>query len=375
MAGKAVNRRALSARPAAWRKGWDDGYRSGSECGYHLGRCEAVMRKLPPSQLAWWDVRLLYITSGKGYPYSPLDDSIIVALRALVRQLDVMTPSEPYVEYAIQTKPDVVLVLDGLNIDTGHMDTIRSHGIRTAVWLTDDPYYTDLTLPLVLHFDTVFTLELSCVDFYRRHGSRDVHYLPFAANPAIFRPKPALASHRYEVSFIGSAYWNRVAIFDQLAPYLARRRSYICGIWWDRLKAYSQLSSSIALNKWMSAEETSLYYNGTKIVINLHRATDDDTFNHNSRLISAVSPNPRTFEIAACGTLQLTDIRHDIARFYKPGEEIVTYGSAEELLQKLDYYLHHEEERRRIALNALKRTMTEHTYATRMAQMLRILFG
>ena len=44
--------------------------------------------------------------------------------------------------------------------------------------------------------------------------------------------------------------------------------------------------------------------------------------------IAPASPNPRTFEIAASTTLQLTDARDDIARFYKPGVEIETYSLA-----------------------------------------------
>ncbi|MGM0882785.1 MAG: glycosyltransferase family protein [Bacillota bacterium] len=61
------------------------------------------------------------------------------------------------------------------------------------------------------------------------------------------------------------------------------------------------------------------------------------------------------FEIAACGTLQLTDIRADLDRFYTPGEEIVTYASPQEMIEKNEYYLHHEHERQTIALRCTVR--------------------
>ncbi|MFH5182122.1 glycosyltransferase [Paenibacillus sp. TAB 01] len=376
MAKKAMRAKAAAARsPRGWRSGWERGYRLGAGYGYHYGRCEAVVRKIKPAPLGWWNVRVLYITSGKGFPYSPLDQSIIEGLRGLVRELVIVTPAQDFAAAALKLRPDYVLVLDGLNAPVEEIDKIRAEGIRTAVWLTDDPYYTDMTLEMIRHYDVVFTLELECVEFYRQNGIAQIHYLPFAANTAVFRPKMIPIQYRRDISFIGSGYWNRIAVFDQIAPYLAGKNSYISGIWWERLRQYKLLSPKIDLNKWMSAEETASFYNGTKIVLNMHRAHDDMEFNNNSRLIRALSPNPRTFEIAACGTLQLTDMRDDLVRFYVPDKEIVTYSSREELVHKIDYYLHHEEERRIIALNALKRTMSEHTYPHRLSQMLRLIFG
>ncbi|WP_333474204.1 CgeB family protein [Paenibacillus gyeongsangnamensis] len=360
---------------SGWRRGWKKGVRLGREYGYHFGRCEAVLRGTPNMPPGWWDVRMLYVTSGKGLPYSPLDQSIIEALGQLVRELIVLNPAQDLVTEALQKRPDIVLVLDGMHVPTERIVKLREAGIRTAIWLTDDPYYSDVTVQWVQPYDVVFTLELECVAFYQQNGCAAVHYLPFASNTSIFRPKIIPVDYRYDISFIGSAYWNRVAFFDQLAPYLAHKRVYISGIWWDRLTHYRELAKKIELNKWMNPEETAAYYNGAKIVINMHRSADDRSFNKNNQGIKAVSPNPRMFEISSCGTLQLTDIREDIARFYTPGTEIVTYENAEDLIAKIEYYLSHEEERRAMALNALRRTLQEHTYMQRMGHMLRLLFG
>lgn len=358
-----------------WRRGWERGYRLGTEYGYHFGRCEAVLRGVPNPSPGWWDIRLLYITSGKDVPYSELDQSIIRALRPLVRELIVQAPSQPYTEEALRQRPDLVLVLDGMYVKADKVQKMRSAGIRTAIWLPDDPYYTDLTVKMARNYDVVFTLELECVELYRQNGCMNVHYMPFAADPGIFRPLSVPVRYRRDVSFIGSAYWNRVDFFNRVAPYLANKETFISGLWWKRLKNYRGLARKIQFGKWLGPLETASYYNGSKIVINMHRATEDRSFNQNSRRIKAVSPNPRTFEIAGCGTLQLTDVRSDLARFYAPGTEIVTYSSPGELMDKIEYYLTHEEERREVALNALRRTMQEHTYPHRMGQMLKLLFG
>lgn len=369
------------------RHGYKDGYEAGFASGIHLGQCEAVIQKAVRERAPrrFWDVSVLYVTSGKGFPYEPLDRAIIDSLRPLVRELiigncdndpiRIESPEASLQKLAAIHRPDLMIVLEGLNLSLEVVDHIRQTGIRTAIWLTDDPYYTDFTIPMVPHYDYIFTLEINCISVYQEIGCPQVHYLPLAFRPDLFRPKNVSIRQKRDICFIGSAYWNRVAVFDQIAPYLANKHINISGIWWDRLKRYRLLAPQIQLNTWLGPEDTANAYNGAKIVINMHRAYDDQTYNYNSRKILGASPNPRTFEISGCGALQLTDIREDLARFYTPDYDIVTYGSPEELLHKMDYYLKNEEERKQIALRGLYRTMRDHTYENRLSQMLDIIFN
>lgn len=125
----------------------------------------------------------------------------------------------------------------------------------------------------------------------------------------------------------------------------------------------------------MGPGETAEVYSGSKIVLNMHRSPYDTTVNNNSVGLTAASPNPRTFEISACGTLQLADVRDDLASFYIPGQEIETFSNPSELYDKVNFYLDHETERREIALRALERTYREHTYSHRLHEMLSRIFG
>ncbi len=359
----------------ALQRGKEDGFRDGWNNGYWLGQSERTIRLADSGQPPVRPVHVMYVPTGKGYPYSPLDEAIAATLGTLVARISVADPRGNVVQFAAELRPDVVLVLDGIHFDPSQADAIRALGIRIAIWITDDPYYTDITASLATHYDDVFTLERRCVEFYQQLGCPRVYHLPLGVYPNHYRPMHASPGKRREISFVGSAYWNRVAVFDQIAGYLAGKDFHLSGIWWERLQGYKQLASRIELGKWMEPAETAETYSGARIVINMHRATDDSTFNNNSLGIGAASPNPRTFEIAACATLQLTDVREDLAAYYTPGLEIVTYASAEELVAKLDYYLTHEEERRAIAQRALLRTMREHTYAHRLQAMLGMLFG
>ncbi|MBJ6363813.1 glycosyltransferase [Paenibacillus sp. GCM10012307] len=350
------------------------GLATGWDHGYWFGQCEAVIQKtIRPAVKK--DIHLLYVATGKGFPYSPIDEAIITTLSAMVTQLSVTDALQDVSLIAKEKRPDLVLVLDGLQLDLVHPDEMRAAGIRTAIWFTDDPYYTDVTSKVALHYDHVFTLEKTCVDFYLQHGCNNVYYLPLGFYPQQFRPRNPSRSRRKEICFVGTAYWKRIEFFNEISDYLHLKDSLISGIWWDRLPNYEQLASKIELNKWMGPDETAETYNGAKIVINMHRAHDDETFNNNSANIPAISLNPRTFEISGCGTLQLSDIRDDIKQFFIPGEEIVTYSSPKELTEKAEYYLKHEEERRGIALRALYRTMRDHTYERRLETLLSTIFG
>jgi spore maturation protein CgeB len=370
--------RSRSRRGAAMRRGrrflagWRDGYPLGWQHGHWYGRCEAVVQaSLPPAVRR--PIRVLYVTTGKGYPYTAIDEGMVQTLQTMVDRLIVANPLNQDVRaVALKTRPHLMIVLDGMNMPPEQVLKIRDAGIRAAIWFTDDPYYTDLTAQLAPYYDFVFTLERNCVPLYAQLGCRAFH-LPLGVLPQAFRPRNPPLELRGDFCFVGTAYWNRVGLFHALLPMVAHRRFRLSGMWWERLPDYRRWRDRIGPGSWMPPAQTAAFYNAHKLVINVHRAHDDPTFNRNSAGIRAISPNPRTFEIAACGTLQLTDWRDDLAFYYVPGVEIATYTSPEDLALKIEYYLEHEEERQHMALLALKRTMRDHTYISRLSLLLDIV--
>lgn len=373
MPGLLARRALRSGAASSYQRGRNVGLQAGYEEGYFRGKAQGIVNRLayaPPLR----NLHVLFIGSGKGFPYSPIDEAIAATLQGMVSQLSMSNARENIAEIARTTMPDLVLVLDGMYLPPEQMDAVRAMGIRTAVWMTDDPYYTDMTVGWVLHYDYVFTLEIHCVDFYRNMGCPQVHYLPFGAYPVHYRPVVKPAAPRREIGFVGTAYPKRIQFFRPIMDRLMRHNTVINGNWWDKFPGYTQYKNKMEIGKWMGPAQTADVYNNIKIVINLHRAPDDSEINQNRMNIPAASPNPRTFEINACATLQLCDVRDDLARFYTPGVEIETYSSQEELLEKVQYYLVHEAARKQIALRALERTFREHTYAHRLNQMLSIIF-
>lgn len=83
----------------------------------------------------------------------------------------------------------------------------------------------------------------------------------------------------------------------------------------------------------------------------------------------------RIFDILGCGGFVLTNFQPELPEFFTPGQDLVYYENLEDLAEKTDYYLHHEEERREIAENGFATVKKYHTYPIRLEQMLHIAFG
>lgn len=316
-------------------------------------------------------IRVLYVPQG----FEAIDDGMIGALHLHASELHVADPTR-MAEMASLIRPDLVLVLNGLHVfpddHLAQVDRIREMGIRTAIWFADDPYVTGQTAAIAPHYDAVVTHERSTVELYRSVGCAEVHHLAFAADIERFRPVTPPAAYRCDVCFIGQGFWNRIETFDAIAEELADLRVFIAGGLWERLRNYHLLKRAIRPG-WLPVDESVLWYNGAKIVINLHRTAEPGSDNANVSGLPGLSVNPRTFEIAACGAFQLTDRRSDLEAYYRPGIELETFDSPAELAAKIRHYLKHEDERRRIAVRGLARTLREHTYAHRAGSLLRLL--
>jgi spore maturation protein CgeB len=83
--------------------------------------------------------------------------------------------------------------------------------------------------------------------------------------------------------------------------------------------------------------------------------------------------NMRLYETTGVGTMLLTDAKVNLAELFEPGREVETYTDEDELVEKVAFYLEHEEQRRAIAAAGQARTLREHTYARRMEELAALL--
>lgn len=81
----------------------------------------------------------------------------------------------------------------------------------------------------------------------------------------------------------------------------------------------------------------------------------------------------RLYEATGMGTCLITDWKENLHTLFEPDKEVVTYHSADELIEKVNYLLENDDERVKIAKAGQKRTLKEHTYQSRIKELLEIL--
>lgn len=78
----------------------------------------------------------------------------------------------------------------------------------------------------------------------------------------------------------------------------------------------------------------------------------------------------RIWDILGAGGFVLTNFQTEIPEYFEIGKDLETYASEEELIQKIGYYLEHEEERREVARNGYQKAKEQYSLEMRVKQIL-----
>jgi spore maturation protein CgeB len=103
-------------------------------------------------------------------------------------------------------------------------------------------------------------------------------------------------------------------------------------------------------------------FSKAKIVVNRHIGVAE-----------GIANNMRMFEVTGMGSLLLTDDKPNMDEFFETEKEVVTYKNEKDLARKIKFYLKHEDKREKIAKAGQKKTLSKHTYKTRMKSLSKIL--
>jgi spore maturation protein CgeB len=95
--------------------------------------------------------------------------------------------------------------------------------------------------------------------------------------------------------------------------------------------------------------------------------------NRHIELAAGYANNMRLYEATGVGTLLLTDAGRNLVDLFEPGDEVVVYRDEDDLVEKITYFLEHDDEREAIARAGHERTLSEHTYAHRMKELAGLL--
>lgn len=82
----------------------------------------------------------------------------------------------------------------------------------------------------------------------------------------------------------------------------------------------------------------------------------------------------RIWDILAAGGFVLTNYQSELSEYFDIGKDLETFSSQQELLEKISYYLSHEDQRKAIALSGYRRAKEEYSLDTRLRQILQKLY-
>ena len=83
----------------------------------------------------------------------------------------------------------------------------------------------------------------------------------------------------------------------------------------------------------------------------------------------------RAFDVMGSGGFLLTNYQEELLEYFEPDKEFVYYTDYDDLMEKVNYYLGHEEERKQIAVNGCRRVCNQHNMELRVQNVLDIVVG
>ena len=249
-------------------------------------------------------------------------------------------------------KPDILFINSNFEYYGSFLESVNPFVKKTCAWISC-PF--DKTLNLT-NIDHIFTLFKPHYDFFIDKGiSTTFTHAAFDSNLLGHLPK----EKEHELTFVGGIggyHKNREFILKKLIQKTPIK------IW-----GYGFVSKNPIKNVLKQIKSGFIYKNAfqgeawgmdmlkilskSKITINVH-----------GDIAKGHSVNMRMFEATGVGTLLLTEYTDDISNFFEPNKEIICYTNAEDAVKKINYYLKHDSERKKIAKAGQKRTLENYTY-------------
>lgn len=118
------------------------------------------------------------------------------------------------------------------------------------------------------------------------------------------------------------------------------------------------------LHGFLPDSDLAAVFRGSRINLGFTRMVGDDP-----RRPGATQVKLRDFEVPACGGFYLVEQAPDYDELFAIGREVETWRTPGELIEKIRYYLAHEDERAAIAAAGQRRALGEHLWTHRFSHL------
>lgn len=267
------------------------------------------------------------------------------------------TVSRMVLEKAQEIKPDYIFASKAKSITIPVLEELRKIA-PTINWYPDAANNWPSIRKLVSHYDYFFIFDRSVVEILKKEGHSNVYYLPFSGDMDKSDQWPDKRDYKYKVIFLGSYnsrdYQKRLEILMQI-------KDLGLEIWGNRDWLDTPLKDSYHGPVAPDLGVIKNLYADSKIVIHI----DANTGNAG---VSGLTMRP--FDVTSAGSMLIAqDDRSEIFDMFKDGEEFISFHDENDIRGKVEYYLSHEDERKKIAQAGFVRTRTEHTYLDRVKKI------
>lgn len=308
--------------------------------------------------------------------------------------------AKPMADQIANWYPDILFAHHGRAASNQmFIERVRARGVITACYLCDEPYETGETATYSPKFDLVFTMDPCTLEAHRlsRPSRTGVYYLPPGVHTDRFKLRPYFADD--------GSLQRQMATFFLGNGTLTPRQAYFKPV--DRLVAGSvfhflnKTISKVHRKDWIPLSQHPKWYGNCVVGLNVHRAPWIDGKCYKDRVVNrhpqftvpagltiskepppqgfgtgfwndanlpASHINPRFLEMAACGTLVVSDNhRSELARLF-PG--VPQASDPEHFLELVLYYVAHPEEAEAIGSKCSYLISSRHSYKHRAAEVL-----
>jgi spore maturation protein CgeB len=260
---------------------------------------------------------------------------------------------------------------DALIVDTCppyHPDYLRRLRLYKVLRIADGPLSAyDRDIPYlhaydhVLYHSPAYSRDMGMAEKLAYCGARRADFWPLALFDAAFDPRlgeeQLFARERdIDVVFIGALHVNKMPVLATVKKAFGRR-CVLHGL--TSVKKNVYFNVKYGFPQWIRAVPIEAYvplYQRAKIGFNVHNRGDYTVGSY------------RLFDLAGNGVMQISDGGEYLSAFFRVGEEVIGFRTADELVDTIRFYLGHDDERRRIATSAYRRVMADHRIGDRLHQ-------
>lgn len=350
---------------------------------------------------------------------------LVMVIDKKMKSYDTDSEFDEYIDSILKDGYDLIFSMDYFPLLS---NAAERNGLPYAAWISDCPQLTLYSKTVKNKNTYIFSFDMNQMNSLLRRGVKAFH-LPLGVNSERLAKTTVDPNMNYDVTFLGSLYNNGYYELGQIKHMPETLSGYIDGIVASQLEIYGfnlidrtfteekvkemekiarldfgpnyEVNISDIYKQWIlkkvTIEEREKLLSSVGTLFNLTLYSESDPgdikcdykgyasyryempsvfmsskINLNFSLRTITSGLPlRVTDVLACGGFLITNYQPELPYYFENNKSIVWFENRENLLELIDYYLKHEDERQHIQAEGTSIAREVFSYE----RLLKIMFG